>query len=156
MDSKTDVIWPSIFVAIPKMAQSKMNDSELTINSIVISDTEPTQYRMAVDSTIRTDGKIHAKIDGFKGVMYLEDLEGHPPFATIDFPETESVKESNVKVDQIVKVEDMGAFTTFNTWLLANESLRMTIEGDTKVHVKGLSKAYGVTFKKTVELKGEF
>jgi hypothetical protein len=133
-----------------------MNDSELTINSILISETEPTQYRMKVDSTIRTDGKIHAKVDSFKGVMYLEDVEGHPPFATIDFPETTSEKESSVEVNQIVKVDDMDAFTTFNTWLLANETLKMTIEGDTKVHVKGLSKAYGVKFKKTVELKGEF
>lgn len=148
------VVLLIIFVAIPKIAQNKMNESELIINSIDISDTQPTQYRMAVDSTIKTDGKIHATVDGFKGVMYLEDLEGHPPFATIDFPETTSEKESNVKVDQIVKVEDMDAFTTFNTWLLANETLRLTIEGDTAVHVRGLSKSYGVTFKKTVDLKG--
>jgi hypothetical protein len=109
---------------------------------------------MQVDSTIKTDGKVHATVKGFRGVMYLEDLEGHTPFASIDFPETTSAKESSVKVDQVVKVDNMDAFTTFNTWLLSNETLRMTIEGDTKVHVRGLSKEYGVTFKKTVDLKG--
>lgn len=143
-----------IFVAVPKIAQSKMNSSELSIESIQISETEPKQYRMQVESTIRTDGKIHATVDGFRGVMYLEETEDHTPFATIDFPQTTAEKESKVSVNQIVKVENMDAFTQFNTWLLANETLKMTIEGDTKVHVKGLSKAYGVNFKKTVDLKG--
>lgn len=143
-----------IFVAVPKIAQKKLDESELSIDSIVISETQPDKYRMSVNSTIRTDGKVHAEIDGFEGAMYLEDLEGHAPFAYIDFPPTSSAKVSTVNISQMIDIRDMTEFTRFNTWLLANETLRMTVEGDTKVHVKGLSKAYGVTFKKTVELKG--
>jgi len=109
---------------------------------------------MAVNSTIRTDGKTHATISPFTGVMYLEDLEPHTPFASVNFPETTSEKEQIVKVDQLVEVTNMDAYTTFNTWLLLNETLRLTIEGDTHVKVKGISKKFGVTFKKTVELKG--
>lgn len=109
---------------------------------------------MAVNSSITTDGSVHAEIDAFTGVMYLEDLEEHEPFASLKFPETTSAKYTAVNVSQVVEVTNMEAFTTFNTWLLANESLKLTIEGDTTVHVKGLSKGYGVTFKKTVDLKG--
>lgn len=109
---------------------------------------------MAVNSTITTDGSVHAEIDGFTGVMYLEDLEGHEPFASIDFPDTTSAKLTTVNVSQTVEVTNMEAFTTFNTWLLANESLKLTIEGDTNVHLKGISRGFGVTFKKTVDLKG--
>ena len=109
---------------------------------------------MAVNSTITTDGSVHADIDGFTGVMYLEAREPHEPFASIDFPETTSAKLTTVNVSQTVEVMDMEAFTIFNTWLLANESLKLTIEGDTHVKVKGLSKKFGVTFKKTVDLKG--
>ncbi|PKS06539.1 hypothetical protein jhhlp_007287 [Lomentospora prolificans] len=143
-----------IFVGVPKIAQKKLDEAELTIDSIIISSTEPKQYNMAVNSTIRTDGKTHATIAPFTGVMYLEDLEPHTPFASVEFPETTSEKLQVVNVSQIVEVTNMDAFTTFNTWLLANETLRMTIEGDTSVKVKGISKNFGVTFKKTVDLKG--
>ena len=139
---------------MPKIAQSKIDDAKLNIESIIISNVEAESYNMAVDSTITTDGKIHAEIDGFTGVMYLEDNKPHEPFASIDFPDTTSAKLTRVKVSQAVEVTNMEAFTTFNTWLLANETLKLTIEGDTKVKVKGLSKKYGVTFKKTVDLKG--
>lgn len=143
-----------IFVGVPKIAQKKLDDAELTIESIIISQTEPNQYNMAVNSTIRSDGKTHATIAPFTGVMYLEDLEAHTPFASVEFPETTSEKLQVVNVSQIVEITNMEAFTTFNTWLLANETLRMTIEGDTSVKVKGIAKNYGVTFKKTVDLKG--
>lgn len=147
---------PSIFVGIPKIAQSKINDAELHIDGIIVSNTEPEKYNMAVNSTITTDGSVHADIEGFTGVMYLEDLEPHEPFASIDFPDTTSAKFTEVNVSQPVEVTNMEAFTTFNTWLLANETLKLTIEGDTKVRVKGISKSFGVTFKKTVDLKGRF
>lgn len=143
-----------IFVAVPKIAQKKMDHAELTIDGITISNPEPEKYHMAVNSTIRTSGGIHAEIDPFEGIMYLTDVEPREVFATLNFPETSSVKELGVNVSQSIDVKDLAAFTRFNTWLLANETLSMTIEGKTKVHVKGLSKGYGVTFKKTVELKG--
>jgi hypothetical protein len=148
------VVCLVIFVGVPKIAQGKLDDAELTIDSIIISETEPNTYNMAVNSTIRTDGKTHATISPFTGVMYLEDFEPHTPFASVDFPETSSAKEQFVNVSQAVEITNMEAFTTFNTWLLANETLRLTIEGDTSVKVKGISKKFGVTFKKTVELKG--
>lgn len=148
------VVCLVIFVGIPKIAQGKIDDAKLTIDSIIISKPESESYNMAVNSTITTDGSVHAEIDGFTGVMYLEDLEAHEPFASIDFPETTSAKLTTVNVSQTVEVTNMEAFTTFNTWLLANESLKLTIEGDTNVHLKGISRGFGVTFKKTVDLKG--
>jgi len=143
-----------IFVAVPKIAQKKMDEAELSIDSIIISDVKPDTYHMAVNSTIRTGGGIHAEIDPFEGVMFLADLEPREVFATVNFPATSSVKELGVNVSQSVDIKDVDAFTRFNTWLLANETLRLGIEGRTKVHVKGLSKGYGVTFSKVVELKG--
>lgn len=148
------VVCLIIFVGIPKIAQNKINDAELHIDGIIVSKTEPEKYNMAVNSTITTDGSVHADIEPFTGIMYLEDLEPHEAFASIDFPATTSAKYTEVNVSQPVEVTNMKAFTTFNTWLLANETLKLTIEGDTKVRVKGISKSFGVTFKKTVDLKG--
>ena len=110
---------------------------------------------MTINTEIKSDGKVKARIEPFVGVMYLEDLPEHRPFARVQFPETTSDKSQIVNVEQFTTIEDMEAFTTFNTWLLHNETFKVTVEGDTKVHVKGIARAYGVTFKKTIDMPGK-
>jgi hypothetical protein len=143
-----------ILVAVPKIAQSKINEAELEIQSVQILETEEGAYLMKIDSSITTDGKIHASVDPFEAEMYLEDWPAHVPFATVNMPETNSNKQQVVNVSQSVKIADMKEFTRFNVWFHNNETLRVTVNGKTKVKPSGLSRKYGVTFKKTVELKG--
>lgn len=109
---------------------------------------------MAINSTLRADDSIHAVIDPFEGVMYLEDWEPQTPFARLQFPQTTSASQSAVNLTQFIDILDMNAFTVFNTWVLANETLRVTVEGDTRLKVNGISRKYPVRFKKVVELKG--
>jgi hypothetical protein len=143
-----------LLVAVPKIAQSKLDDAELTIQGIVISRSESNSLDMAINSTITTDGKVHANIDGFTGIMYLEDLEPHTPFATIDFPATTADALQTVNVSQKLEITDMRALTTFNTWLLTKDEVRITTYGETHVRVKGIARAYPVTFKKTITTPG--
>jgi hypothetical protein len=143
-----------ILVAVPKIAQSKINEAKLEIQNTRILETEGNAYLMEIDSTITTDGKIHAKVDPFEAEMYLEDWPAHKAFATVDMPETNSNKHQVVNVSQHVKIADMEEFTRFNVWFHNNETLRVTVYGKTKVQPKGLPRKYDVTFKKTVELKG--
>ncbi|KAK0392621.1 hypothetical protein NLU13_2116 [Sarocladium strictum] len=148
------VVCLIIFVAVPKIAQSKINDAKLDIQAVRILDTQSDSYRMEIDSTITTDGHMKAKVYPFEGVMYLEDKPGHVPFATLDFPETSAAKHQTVNITQNVKIQDMDAFTDFNIWFHNNETLRITVEGKTKVKPNGLSRKYDVTFKKTLEING--
>jgi competence protein ComGC len=148
------VVCLIIFVAVPKIAQGKINEAELEIQAVRILDTKTDSYRMEIDSTIRTDGHIKAKVYPFEGVMYLEDKEGHVPFATLDFPETSAAKEQIVNITQDVRIQDEDAFRDFNIWFHNNETLRITVEGKTQVSPKGLSRKYDVDFKKTLEIKG--
>ncbi|GKT54877.1 hypothetical protein ColTof4_08264 [Colletotrichum tofieldiae] len=143
-----------IFVAVPKIAQSKLDHAELTVDGITVSNTAPNSYNMGINSTLKSDGSVKATIEPFDGVMYLEDLEPHNPFVNLKFPETKSVKLQTVNISQPIEIADMAAFTTFNTWLLNNESVRVTIRGDTHVKVNGIARRYGVTFRNTVTLKG--
>lgn len=148
------VVCLIIFVGVPKIAQNKVNSAELRIDSIVASNTQTQNFTMSVNSTIRLDSSTDATIDGFEGVMYLEDFEPHVPFAQLAFPQTTGDSWQVVNLSQFTPITDLVAFTRFNTWLLLNDSIRVTIEGDTNIHVKGISRAYGINFKKTVTLQG--
>ncbi|KAI9171562.1 hypothetical protein HJFPF1_01048 [Paramyrothecium foliicola] len=148
------VVCLIIFVAVPKIAQHKIDEAHLEIQGVNVLQTRSDAYLMEINSTITTDGKIKANIDPFEGVMYLEDLEGHTPFVSINFPATNGDKHQTVNVSQEVQITDMAAFTTFNTWFTNNETLRVTVEGKTHVKPSGLSRKYPVDFKKTLEING--
>lgn len=142
----------SIFVAVPKIAQQRIDDAKLTIQGINLSQTQASNYTLSINSTIEADSSISATISAFEGVMYLEDWEPQTPFARISFPQTTSASQTLVNITQFTEVLDLDAFTVFNTWFLVNESINVSVEGDTHVQVKGLSKKYGVHFKKTVNM----
>lgn len=142
-------------MAIPKIAQNKLNASQLQVDGISVTQTRSETYLMGINSTIRSSGGVSAKIAPFRAEMYLEDIEPHTPFVLLDFPETTSAELQTVNVtDKKIEIPDMDAFTTFNTMLLGQESVRVTIKGDTTVRVSGVARNYGVTFKKTIELTG--
>jgi hypothetical protein len=144
----------SLLVAVPKIAQSKLDHAELILDRITVTNAQTNNLTMSIDSTIKSDGKVHANIAGFEGVMYLEDHLPPTPFAKINFPPTTSDALQTVNVTQFLPVDDVEALTRFNTWLLANETLRVTVLGDTTLRVRGIARDYGVTFKKTVTMPG--
>jgi hypothetical protein len=141
-------------VAVPKIAQQKLDDAELILDSLVVTNTQGQNLTMTLSSTIKTDGSVHADIDSFEGVLYLEDHEPHTPFAKIRFPQTTADALQTVKVTQFLPIHDVEALTIFNTWLLANQTLRVTVLGDTHVRVRGIARSYPVIFKKTISTPG--
>lgn len=144
----------SIFVGVPRIAQSKVDDADLDIEGVNVLDSKPDSILMEINSTITTDGSIKAKIYPFTGDMYIEELGKDSTFASVDFPETSGAKHQKVNVSQHMNIADMETFTTFNTWFIANKSLEVTVDGRTKVKPSGLDRKYGVDFKKTVEIAG--
>ncbi|KAI0842849.1 hypothetical protein F5Y06DRAFT_74997 [Hypoxylon sp. FL0890] len=143
-----------LLVAVPKIAQGKLDEAALTIDGIVITNVQTNSLNMAINSTITTDGSTHATIDGFEGTMYLADVDPPLAFAKINFPETTSDALQTVNVSQEIPVSDQDAFTTFNEHLMQQETVNVMVRGDTHIHVSGISRAYGVTFSKTVSLQG--
>ncbi|XXG93868.1 hypothetical protein Hte_000117 [Hypoxylon texense] len=136
------------------MAQQKLDQATLSIDSIAVTNTQTDSIHMAINSTITTDGSTHATIDGFEGTMYLADVDPPLAFATIYFLEITSNALQTVNVSQEVPISDFDAFTTFNTHLIQRESVDVLARGHTHVHVRGLSRAYGVTFSNAVALRG--
>ncbi|CAN8098589.1 unnamed protein product [Discula destructiva] len=146
------VVCLIIFVAIPKIAQSRVNSAKLTIQGISLSQTQATNFTIAINSTIEADDSIHAIIDPFEGVMYLEDWPPQTPFARIQFPSVTSAPMTAVNISQFTQILDMNAFTIFNEYFIVNETIRVTVEGDSHLQISGLNKKYPVHFKKTIEM----
>ncbi|KAI2464082.1 hypothetical protein F4781DRAFT_425844 [Annulohypoxylon bovei var. microspora] len=143
-----------ILLVVPRMAQKKLDQATLTIDGISVSNVQTNSLNMAINSTITTDGSTHATIDGFEGTMYLADTDPPLAFAKINFPETTSDAHQIVNVSQEIPISDQDAFTTFNEHLIQRESVNVAVKGDTYIHVRGISRAYSVTFSKIVSLKG--
>ncbi|EPE05959.1 hypothetical protein F503_02788 [Ophiostoma piceae UAMH 11346] len=142
-----------IFVGIKNIAQDKIDNATLEVLGISCTDTLEDTFTLGINTTLKS-GTTKATVSKFKGVMYLEDEPSHRPFVTIDFPSVKNKRFQTVNISQNVQIVDKDALTTFNTWLLSNESLRVTVLGHPTVKVPGISKKYGVTFKKTVTLTG--
>ena len=119
-----------------------------------MTNSQPTQFTMSIDSVIRTDGKVHAKIEPFAGIMYVTEEGEGKPFASLDFPATTSDKFQIVNVTQETEIKDLEAFTEFNKKLLSSTEFQVSVKGKTGIHVKGISKRYPVTFQKTLTLNG--
>lgn len=142
-----------IFVGVKNIAQGKIDNATLEVLGISCTNTTESTFTLGINTTLKS-GTTKATVSKFKGVMYLEDEPSHAPFVTIDFPEVKNKKFQTVNITQNVEITDTEALARFNTWLLANDSLRVTVEGHPTVKVPGISKKYGVTFKKTVTLTG--
>lgn len=143
-----------IFVGVPNIAQDKINDAKLNITGVNVLDTQAKTFTMEINSTIKTDGSIHANVDPFEGAMYLDALGESSTFSTVDFPKTNANKHQDIKVSQHIDIPNMDTFTTFNTWFVNNETLKITVDGHTKVKPSGLDRKSKVHFKKTVEVNG--
>lgn len=84
--------------------------------------------------------------------MFLEDWAPQTPFANIAFPSVTSAAMTTVNLTQFTSILDMNAFTVFSEFFIKNETMRVSVEGDTHLTVSGISKKYPVHFKKTVDI----
>ncbi|KAH8675783.1 hypothetical protein BX600DRAFT_494225 [Xylariales sp. PMI_506] len=143
-----------ILVAVPKIAQQKIDAATLSVDGVVISQTESNSLHMAINSTISVDGSIKATIGAFNGTMILTDYDPNFKFATLQFPEVKSESLIMVNISQELPIEYMTELTIFNTYLLTRESVHVRIIGDTTVRVSGIARDYPVTFDKEIEFVG--
>ena len=108
---------------------------------------------MSINSTISAGRSSQTTVDGFSGKMYIEGLPNHSPFAAVDFPEIDNDGQRPINITQRVNIKDRNAFNTFSAWFFNNETLRVTIDGFTKIRIHGLQMKYRVHFNKILEYK---
>ncbi|KAH8733707.1 hypothetical protein BGZ61DRAFT_565787 [Ilyonectria robusta] len=145
-----------LLVAIPKLAQSKINSAKFHIDGITITKTRTKTMTVALNASMGVTGTagLKATIAKFPAELYLADLEPYTTFLTLDFPKTSASSHINLNITQDIEIQNMEAFTTFAAWLLGKETLNLGMRGKTSIRVRGISRNYGISFKKSIELKG--
>ena len=136
------------------MIQHKVDGSVLNVDAIRVTNARTDEVTISIDSWVEASDSIHATIDAFEADMMIE---GQAPFAKLQMPQTKTGL-SIVNITQTINIGDekyKQPFIDYNKALLGSESVKMVVEGRTKVRVKGL-RAESVTFKKIIELKGTF
>ncbi|KAI0176782.1 hypothetical protein BJ166DRAFT_7732 [Pestalotiopsis sp. NC0098] len=142
-----------ILIAVPKMAQKKVDEAQLNIDGVAVTQTEANSFNLAINSTITTDGSAHATIHAFNGTMWLLD-ETPVAFASVMFPETASDAEVPVNISQTVTVDHLSELTAFNQALLVNETVNVRVNGSTTIRVSGIARDYPITFSKDIVFQG--
>ncbi|PFH59792.1 hypothetical protein XA68_11871 [Ophiocordyceps unilateralis] len=143
-----------VFVVLPKVVQSKLDAAKLDIQGVAVLQTKANGYLMEINSTITTDGSVHADVEGFKGTLTLADVPDAKPFATLDFPPTTAESLSTVNISQPVQITDAAAFIQFNTLFYQGKSIRVRLHGNTKVKPRGTAREVDVDFTKFLEFNG--
>jgi len=147
------VVLCVIFVAVPKMIQDQVNNSLLTVQEVSATQTLATTLLFGVNSTVMTNSSTKATIDSFNASLSLTDKVPSVPFVYITMPQLHTQKVSTINISQELTIYDEQAFADYNSWYLLNDSFRVTVSGETHVHVKGLP-SYKIHFQKTVNLTG--
>ncbi|KAF4581123.1 hypothetical protein GQ602_007260 [Ophiocordyceps camponoti-floridani] len=150
------VVCLLIFVAVPKIAQKKMDAAVLDIQGVAVRDTKPDGYRMDVNSTMETDGSMHADIDEFRADLVLTDVKDglDPVFASLTFKKTPVEKLIKVNVSEEANITNRAGFTMFNTLMYQRESVRVIVRGETRIKPAGLNRKYSVKLFRNYVFKG--
>lgn len=143
------IYFPRIFNLI---AQIIVDASQISINSISITDCQPDSFKLSLVASISNAGPLAALIDSMRVEMSSE--QNGTSFASITLPEVAIDKgTAQVRVvNQRVQVRDQEAFHVFNKNLINQSELILYLTARTRITALGVSTT--VNYKKTVVLRG--
>lgn len=145
-----------VYAILPKVAQDKINDSKLTLNSLKIAGPTADSFVVSMDATIDTGGGVaaHADLDPMEIELYLnKDAEEYKPFMKMPLDALKGAEQMKVvKTDVPVQVNEMDAMKDFAKTLMAAETFEFHIWGQTKVWLGKLNAK--VDYDETVTMTG--
>ncbi|PGH07226.1 hypothetical protein AJ79_06330 [Helicocarpus griseus UAMH5409] len=145
------VVLPVIYVGYPNIAQSDVNKSTLTINSMEITNPAPESFDIKVDQTIGSKSKYHPILDAFNATVALAGTD--KPFFTLEVPSIKAVDGANAVIDQRVVLKDLQPFIDYSIKVMKSETLDIEIKGETGLKEGALPKTT-VDYNKVVTMKG--
>lgn len=153
------IILPVLFLVIgPKLAQSGINDSVLTVTDASILDPQNASFNMALAIAVTNAGKVKATLTHTSpvAVWWVVPGKGQQQLLTMTLPPF-SVDHSgdgtiNANV-QNVTILDQTLFAQFNQFLIASPTFQWRLVGELSAHALGRD-FDGLTMDKTITVTG--
>ncbi|KAF3919498.1 hypothetical protein ABW20_dc0100710 [Dactylellina cionopaga] len=143
-----------IYGIIPVIAQNSINGAVVKVNGIAIREPENRSIKMDMNSTVLAQVPVSARFNAQKFQMYLPQDKNQTVFMELD------IGALNVQNTMAINVTNANTpimnpeiFQGFSKQILMNETLTLGIKSKPTLKVAGILPV-GVTFQKTVELKG--
>jgi hypothetical protein len=144
------VALPVVYVAIPKKAQHDISASTLEVQSQEATSPSPDGVHLKLISVAKSGSDFHPTLDAFQAGL---SVQGLAPFVYLNIPSIKAEAQTQIVVDQDVKVSNMDSFIAYNKLALGSETFEIDFNGKTKVHQSGLH-AISVNYNKKVTMKG--
>ncbi|KAL2047328.1 hypothetical protein N7G274_001349 [Stereocaulon virgatum] len=144
------LVFCLLYVAFPHISQHNINDSTLTIQSLVLLNPTPDSFHLVQTSVVGNGSPYHPNMDAFNASL---SLDGAAPYAYVEIPQIHATAQATTVVDQDVKITDLDAFNAYNVAVLQNENVKLKVKGRTALHEMGFPTAT-VNYDKSVTMKG--
>ena len=148
MDELTEL---SIYVGFPRISQKHINESTLTIQSLVLSNPTPDSFHLLQNASIGNQSPYHPNLDAFNASL---SLDGGSPYAYVEIPKVHATSQAASIVDQDVMITDLAAFTSYTVKVLQNEDVKLDVEGRTALHEMRFPTTT-VNYDKTTTMRGQ-
>ncbi|KAI5291520.1 hypothetical protein KEM54_004071 [Ascosphaera aggregata] len=142
-----------IYVGYPNMAQTGVNNSKLSVNSLVMSEPYQDNFHLKLDQVITSHSVFKPKLFGFQANLTLPGRGDDHPFLTVDVPQTTARDGEQVFIDQHVYLPSVDEFTRFTTTVMHAEEFEVIVVGRPKLQQGKLPKV-SVDYNQTVRMKG--
>lgn len=141
-----------VYVGYPRIAQSDVNDSTLSITSLILSNPTPDSYTVNQTQVIGSGSSYHPNFSAFNASVTLAGSSA--VFSYLNVPAVKIYDGTVVHIAQEVDISDQDAFTAFVTDTLVQETVGLNVYGRPSLKLGALPSTT-VTYNKTVELTGK-
>lgn len=139
-----------LFVIFPKIAQSSVSGSILTIEFMNLTNPVANGFHLTLESKLDHTGPIAATLDPMNLSLLTQDGQ---LLGNIPTPEIHAVPSGTVvTISQFFEILDLSAFNRFTSGLLENSTAIFEVSGATTLHALG--HATNVRFTKTLNMTG--
>ncbi|KAA8892928.1 hypothetical protein FN846DRAFT_595791 [Sphaerosporella brunnea] len=148
------IVMIVIYGIIPPVAQKIINDTELTLHSLKITNSKADSFEVSINGTITgaTGPAKHARLDAFSVKVFLEGHDPIQPFMTLPVDEIHGGSEVPVVQNNVeVSITDEAPLDEFASKLMDNDLLRVAMRGRTKMHLGAIHT--GINYNEVVTLK---
>ena len=141
----------SVYVGFPRISQKHINESTLTIQSLVLSNPTPDSFHLLQSAVIGNGSPYHPNLDAFNASF---SLDGGSPYAYVEVPKVHATSQATSIIDQDVSITNLTAFTAYTTSVLQNEDVKLDVKGRTDLHEMRFPTT-SINYEKTATLKGQ-